>query len=267
MHSESNENGLRLINFAAAHKLVISSTVFRRKEIHKATWISLDTRTKTQIDHLLIDSRHALDVLNTRTYRFTATDLDHHSTDHFLLGAKMRARISNAYEKKAEKCRRLNVAALQAPHTKKEFGEKLDGELRRCCDGNESWPQMRDAMNKVAEEVLGFQRPLRNEWFDDECQSAVQAMIEARTRGRESRTKTLNIRSLQKEKRRMLRMKKRQFDQQKIAKVENLRSINETRKFYQARESLSAESLYLQTEERRSCLRHTRKLEPLERAF
>jgi hypothetical protein len=233
MHPESNENGLRLINFAAAHKLVISSTVFRRKEIHKATWVSPDSRTKTQIDHLLIDSRHASDVLNARTYRFTATDLDHHSTDHFLLGATMRARLSNAYEKKGEKCR-LNVAALQAPHTRKEFGEKLDEELRRCCEENESWPQMRDAMKRVAEEVLGFQRPLRNEWFDDECRNAVQAVIEARKRGRESRAKTLYIRSLQKEKRKLLQRKKRQFDHQRIAQVENLRSINETRKFYQA---------------------------------
>jgi hypothetical protein len=234
MHPESNENGLRLINFAAAHKLVISSTVFRRKEIHKATWVSPDTRTKTQIDHLLIDSRHASDVLNTRTYRFTATDLDHHSSDHFLLGATMRARLSNAYERKGKKCRRLDVAALQVSQKRKEFAEKLDEELSRGCGGNENWPQMCGAMNKVAEEVLGFQRPLRNEWFDDECQNAVKAVIEARKRGRESRTKALFIRSLQKEKRKVLQRKKRQFDQRKIAQVEHLRTINETRKFYQA---------------------------------
>jgi hypothetical protein len=89
-------------------------------------------------------------------------------------------------------------------------------------------------MNKVAEEVLGFQKPLRNEWFDDECQNAVKAVIEARKVGRESRGKTQHIRYLQKEKKKVLQRKKRQFDKDKIAQIENLRSINETRKFYQA---------------------------------
>jgi hypothetical protein len=234
LHPVSNENGLRLINFAAAHKMVISSTVFRRKDIHKVTWVSPDSRTKTQIDHLLIDSRHASDVLNTRTYRFTATYVDHHSSDHFLLGATVRARLNNVFEKKGEKCRRINVEALQAPGKRKEFGEKLDEELRRSCEEDESWPRMRDAMNKVAEEVLGFQSRLRNEWFDDECQDAVSAVIEARRVGRESRAKTRNIQRLQKEKRKLLQRKKRQFQQRKIAEIENLRSINETRKFYQA---------------------------------
>jgi hypothetical protein len=38
--------------------MVISSTLFRRKNIHKATWVSAgEDRTKTQIDHVLIDCR------------------------------------------------------------------------------------------------------------------------------------------------------------------------------------------------------------------
>jgi hypothetical protein len=234
LHQESNENGLRLINFAAAHKMVISSTVFRRKDIHKVTWVSPDSRMKTQIDHLLIDSRHASDVLNTRTYRFAAAYVDHHSSDHFLLGATVRTRLNNVFERKGEKCRRLNVEALQAPGKRKEFGEKLDEALGSSCGEDNEWRRMRDAMTKVAEEVLGFQRRLRNDWFDDECQSAVQAVIEARRVGRESRAKTRNIQRLQKEKRKLLQRKKRQFQQRKIAEIENLRSINESKKFYQA---------------------------------
>jgi hypothetical protein len=87
LHRESNENGLKLINFAASHNMVISSTLFRRKNIHKATWVSAgENGTKTQIDHVMIDSRHASDVLNVRTYRCKATDIEHHYSDHFLLG-------------------------------------------------------------------------------------------------------------------------------------------------------------------------------------
>jgi hypothetical protein len=40
------------------------------------------------------------------------------------------------------------------------------------------------------------------------------------------------VRALQRELKKVLRKKKRQFDQQKIADIENLHTINETRKFY-----------------------------------
>ena len=53
LHSESNENGLRLINFAASLNMVISSTCFRHKDIHKTTWVSPGGKTSSQIDHVL----------------------------------------------------------------------------------------------------------------------------------------------------------------------------------------------------------------------
>jgi hypothetical protein len=233
LHPESNENGLKLINFAAAHKMVISSTVFRRKDIHKVTWVSPDSSVKTQIDHLLIDTRHASDILNARSYRLVASDIDHHSSDHFLLGAKVRARISNAQQKRGEKCHRLNVAALQELNKRKEFGEKLDEQLTNL-EEPISWRKVRDSMSNVAREVLGYKTAMRKEWFDDECRNVVQRVIEARRTGRESRTKTQQMRNLQREKKKVLQRKKRQFDQKRIAEIESLRSINETRKFYQA---------------------------------
>jgi Reverse transcriptase (RNA-dependent DNA polymerase) len=234
LHRESNENGLKLINFAAAHKMVISSTVFQRKNIHKATWFSPGSRTKSQIDHVLIDGRHASDVLNVRTYRCVASDIDHHSSDHLLLGATIKSRISNVYTNRGTKCRRLDIAALQVPGKRKEFREKLDQKLSDQGEEATAWTEVRNAMNQVAEEVLGFQTPVRNEWFDDECRSAVQAVIEARAEGRDTRSKMDKVRALQKEKKKLLKKKKRQFDQQRIADIENLHTQNETRKFYQA---------------------------------
>lgn len=46
MHSETNNNGLRLISFALSKGLIICSTQFQRKEIYKQTWVSPDGRTK-----------------------------------------------------------------------------------------------------------------------------------------------------------------------------------------------------------------------------
>jgi hypothetical protein len=54
-HQERTENGKRLIHFAASRNMVIGSTLFQHKEIHKITWISLDIQYFSQTDHLLID--------------------------------------------------------------------------------------------------------------------------------------------------------------------------------------------------------------------
>jgi len=54
LHGESNENDNKLITFAAARNIVISSTMFPHKNILKQTWISLGGRIRNQIDHIVM---------------------------------------------------------------------------------------------------------------------------------------------------------------------------------------------------------------------
>lgn len=235
LHSGTNENGLKLINFAAAHNMVISSTCFRHKNIHLTTWASPGLRIRSQIDHMLIDGRHASDVLDVRSYRCLEPDIEHHDSDHYLLGVKLRARICSIISARAMKCRRLDIAKLQQPGIRRRFREYLDLRLDELNQQPAEWTHCRDAMKETAETVLGFQPPCKeHQWFDDECKQVVQAVIEARTRGRMTREREENIRRLQREKKKLLKKKKRQFDQQQIAEIEDLHDRNETRKFYRA---------------------------------
>jgi hypothetical protein len=55
---------MRLIDFAVSKNMVISSVRFPHKDIYKETWISPDGLTKNQIDHVLIDARHASDIID-----------------------------------------------------------------------------------------------------------------------------------------------------------------------------------------------------------
>jgi hypothetical protein len=88
-HKESNDNGTRLVNFAASANMVVGSTLFPRKLIHKATRRSPDGATQNQIDHILRDSRHCSDLFDTRSYR--GADID---SDHLLKEQEFRAELA-----------------------------------------------------------------------------------------------------------------------------------------------------------------------------
>ncbi|XP_035903140.1 craniofacial development protein 2-like [Anopheles stephensi] len=81
LHEHSNDNGSRLVQFAAANNLVVGSTKFARREGYKATWVPADEVTSNQIDHVLISRRRQSSLLNVRTYQGTNID-----SDHYLIG-------------------------------------------------------------------------------------------------------------------------------------------------------------------------------------
>ena len=55
LRQDSNDNGVRIVNFATSKNLVVKSTVFPNRDIHKHTWTSPDGKTHNRIDHILID--------------------------------------------------------------------------------------------------------------------------------------------------------------------------------------------------------------------
>jgi len=57
LHQDSNDNGVRIVNFATSKNLVVKSKMFPYRNNHKYTWTSPDEKTHNQIDHILIDRR------------------------------------------------------------------------------------------------------------------------------------------------------------------------------------------------------------------
>ena len=89
LHQDSNDNGVRIVNFATSKNLVVKSTMFPHRIIHKYTWTSPDGKTHNQIDHILIDRRRHSSILDVRSFR--GADCD---TDHYLVVPKLRERLA-----------------------------------------------------------------------------------------------------------------------------------------------------------------------------
>ena len=54
LYQDNNDNGVRIVNFFISKNLVVKSTMFPHRNIHKYTWTSPDGKTHNQIDHVLI---------------------------------------------------------------------------------------------------------------------------------------------------------------------------------------------------------------------
>ena len=85
----SNDNGVRIVKFATSKNLVVKSTMFPHRNIHKCTWTSPDGQTHNQIDHILIDRRRHSSIIDVRSFRGANCD-----TDHYPVVVKVRERLA-----------------------------------------------------------------------------------------------------------------------------------------------------------------------------
>ena len=49
LHLGSNDNGVRIVNSATSKNLVVNSTIYQRRNIHKYTWTFLMGRLTTRL--------------------------------------------------------------------------------------------------------------------------------------------------------------------------------------------------------------------------
>ncbi|XP_035787837.1 uncharacterized protein LOC118464508 [Anopheles albimanus] len=237
LHEHSNDNGSRLINFAIANDLVIGSTKFARRDIHKATWVSPNGATSNQIDHVLINRRRQSSLLNVRTYRGAKV-----GSDHYLVGLEIRGRIACTRETgKNNTQTRYNTASLKDNNVQAAYEEAIRDGLLSTQESNTSgrWPALKTCIISCAENILGRRRGnTRSDWFDEECRLVTErkncAYQEAQQRHR-TRASKGNYERLRKEEKKLHRIKKRKWEENRIRELEENRvRYGPTRQFYQA---------------------------------
>lgn len=236
LHETTSSNGLRLIDYAAAHNMVVSSTRFRHLNIHQASWLSPDRLTRNQIDHVVIDARHASSILDVRTFRGPNID-----SDHYLVAAKVRTRLCVAKTSRRSMSRKLDIDGLQSQQIADAYSSRLSDLLSQSLppdsvDTSHMWAHISHSLRTTAEEVLGFQRPPpRNPWYDQECREAAAAKDAAYRRTLQAgatRAVVENYRTRRRTEKRLFRRKKREHERRECEMIECSRSRNDARNFY-----------------------------------
>jgi hypothetical protein len=178
LHEEMNNNGWRRIDFAITKNMAISSTLFQHKRIHKETWRSPDETTSNQIDHVMIDSRHATDILDVESCR--CADCDSYN---YMVKIKYRQWISTIGKLKAQKSIKCNIENLKEETSSKEYRNEVE-ELLQVLPNNEdqhveaAWEDIKQVICKAVDNTLGQKpRTTRNGWYDEECRKCSKNRI------------------------------------------------------------------------------------------
>jgi hypothetical protein len=121
LHQDSNDNGVRVVNFATSKNLGVKSTMFPHRNIHKYTWTSPDGKIHNQIEQILIHRRWHSSILDVRSFR--GADCD---TDHYLVVAKVRERLAVS-KQAAQKfdAERFNLKKLSELEFRKQYQLKI----------------------------------------------------------------------------------------------------------------------------------------------
>jgi len=174
-----------LVQFAIRNNFYIKSTTFPHKTIHMGTWKIPGSTEVNQIDHVLVSAKHASSITDVRNSRGANCD-----SDHYLVKAKVRERISRGWKDRAECGRRKwNSELITSLEGKMRYQASLEKKLEETktielgsLDMNKMWNDMKETIIAGGEEVMGITTiQKRNvEWFDEECREKIAKKNEAR---------------------------------------------------------------------------------------
>lgn len=100
-------------------------------------------------------------------------------SDHYLVAAKVRTRITSMKKSVTSTRRKFAIEKLQTPQTAEAFANQVTTLLAEnpplSNDVDLLWNSISHCMRTAAQDVLGYYRPQRNSWFDQECRAAAAA--------------------------------------------------------------------------------------------
>jgi hypothetical protein len=224
LHEISNDNGIRVLNFATSKDLVVKSTMFPHHKIHKYTWTSPEGNTQNQIDHVLIDRRWHSSILDVRSFR--GADCD---TDQYLVVAKVRERL--AVSKRA--AQKVDTERFNVKLNEGDVNEQYQVTIRNkfaalenledSVDINGAWENIRENIKSSAKESQGYCESKHcKPWFN-ECLKLVDQRKQAKLWWLQdpSEADEDNLIDVRQQASRHFRHKKREYLKDKINELES----------------------------------------------
>lgn len=235
---QMNQNGELFADTCSNFKLVIGGTIFPHKDIHKATWVSPDSRTTNQIDHIAISRKWRRSLLDVRSYR--GADV---ASDHYLVVGRVQLKVAAAPKQPNRFIRkRFNVGRLKDPEILNQFKSQAEIKIQEINGSTDppssSWKIATDIVLQAADDHLGRGTKHRKPWLSENTWRIIEQRKGVKNR---------QITTQSEEERARLREEYRSLNQQvkRSARRDKRRNIDELAKMAQtAAEKHNSRELY-----------------------
>ena len=151
----TNDRGLRLLEFAKYYDLVIANTFQPQKLSRKATWHSPDGKTHNLIDYIMISKRHMTSLNLAKTRTFPGADI---GSDHDLVLTSLKSRLKRLPRKNQSKIK-YDVQKLEETSIlsafKAEIGGRFGPLINSDIDEDELIEQTTNHLKEAASLILG----------------------------------------------------------------------------------------------------------------
>ncbi|CAI2724104.1 unnamed protein product [Schistosoma spindalis] len=242
---ERNENGERFANLCVFNKLIISSTIFPHKRIHKTTWTSPDHTTQNQIDHICINKKFRRTMEDVRTKRGADIASDHHLLvtkmklklrRHWTTGGTISQKFNTSLLRDNDKLNKLKITLINKFQA---FHDLLNGEGTTM---ESNWKGMKGAITSTCHEVLGQKKHHHMDWITVDSLDKIQKRRNKKTAINTSRTRAEKAKAqaeyteVNKQVKRSIRTDKRKYVEdlamtaEKAAREGNMRPLYYTTK-------------------------------------
>ncbi|PNF34951.1 hypothetical protein B7P43_G18172, partial [Cryptotermes secundus] len=221
LHDISNDNGVRVVNFATLKNRSVKSKMFPHRNIHKFSWRSPDGKIHSQIDHILIDRRWQSSILDVRSFRVVDCD-----TDHYLVVEKVRERLAMSKQTTHSiHMEKFNLKKFNEVGGKEHYCVAISNRfaalenLKTEVDVNKAWQTIRENIKMSAKESLGYYEPKKHKpWFDEGCSKLSDQRKQAKLQWLQDPSELHgdNLNNIRSETSRQFRNKKREYLKDKI---------------------------------------------------
>ncbi|XP_071529497.1 craniofacial development protein 2-like [Panulirus ornatus] len=182
-----NGNGEELVDLCAEKGLMIGNTWFKKRDIHKYTYVSRRDGQRALLDYVLIDRRAKERLLDVNVLRGATGGM----SDHYLVEAKVK--ISMGFQKRGVNVgvkKVVRVSELGKETCVGKYQERLCTEWKKVRTMEvrgvgEEWDVFRESVMDCAKDACGMRRVggglfrKGSEWWDEEVRVLVKEKREA----------------------------------------------------------------------------------------
>ena len=162
--SETNDRGVRLLEFAQSHRMTIANTLHPHKKSRTVTWQSPGGLVHNQIDYILVPRRFKSSINKAQTRSFPGADI---GSDHNLVLTRLKLKLKTNQSNKTPRIR-FNLDKLNDPEIAEIFQAQVGGKFAALAtidqDVETLANNLKEALITSAEEVIGRQRSKKQPW-------------------------------------------------------------------------------------------------------